>query len=287
LTLILREGRWFAQKEARLQNLVPIGRFSKICRLTIPALRLYDELDLLRPALVDPDSGYRYYSLSQAPDAERIRRLREIDMPLDEIRAVLAAADPAQVRDRLEAHRSRLQERAEQCRQSLASLERIIEQEARPMEYEVKVRETVAQPIVSIRTTIPMAEMPEFFGRAYGEMFSLLGELGIRPAGVPFTMYHDQEFTVERVDMEVVVPISEPAHDRGRVKAGTLPGGRVAYALHQGPFDEIAGAYRALADWVQSHGHELAGPPRECYLVSPNETRNPAEYRTEIVWPIK
>ncbi len=270
-----------------MQNLVPIGRFSKICRLTIPALRLYDELDLLRPAIVDPDSGYRYYSLAQASDAERIRRLREIEMPLDEIRAVLAAGDPIAVRDRLEAHRLRLQERAEQCRQALASLDRIIEQEARPVEYEVKVRETVTQPIVSVRGRTPMAEAQGFFQRAFGEIFGLMGELGIRPAGMPVTIYHDQEFRIEDVDMEIVVPISEPAEDRGRVKAGTLPGGPVAFTLHQGRFDGIGAAYTAVAEWIQTHGHEMAGPPRECYLVSPAETQNPAEYRTEIIWPIK
>ena len=270
-----------------MQNLVPIGRFSKICRLTIPALRLYDELDLLRPALVDPDSGYRYYSLAQAPDAERIRRLREIDMPLDEIRAVLAASDPTQVHERLEAHRLRLEQRTEQCRASLASLDRIIEQEKRAMEYQVRVRDAAAQPMVSVRGHSSTAEMPQFFQRAFVEIFTLLGELGIRAAGVPVTIYHDQEFRVEDVDMEVVVPVAEPAEDRGRVHAGVLSGGPVAYTLHPGPYDEIGAAYRALADWALSHGHEMAGPPRECYLVSPNETPNPAEYRTEIVWPIR
>jgi DNA-binding transcriptional MerR regulator len=64
-----------------MKNLVPIGRFSRLCRLTIPALRHYDELGLLRPAAVDVDTGYRYYSLVQAGEAERIRLLRSIEMP--------------------------------------------------------------------------------------------------------------------------------------------------------------------------------------------------------------
>ena len=51
-----------------MRNLVPIGRFSKICRLTVKALRLYDELSLLRPAMVDTQSGYRFYSLAQATE---------------------------------------------------------------------------------------------------------------------------------------------------------------------------------------------------------------------------
>lgn len=270
-----------------MRNLVSIGRFSRVCQLTVPALRLYDELGLLRPAAVDPDTSYRYYSLAQAADAQRIKRLRDVEMPLDEIKALLAEHDPAVVRERLESHRRRLQEREQAYRRALDSLDRLIEQEGHAMEYEVKVRDTVAQPMVSVRGHTPTAGMPEFFQRAYGEMFGLLGQLGVRPAGMPVTIYHDQEFKVEDVDLEVAVPIAEPVEGAGRVAAGTLPGGPVAYTLHVGPYDEIGGAYRALADWTAAQGREMAGPPRECYLVSPGETQNPNEYRTEVIWPIK
>jgi DNA-binding transcriptional MerR regulator len=72
-----------------VKNLVSIGRFSLLCRLTVKALRHYDELGLLKPATVDPQTGYRYYSVAQVVEANRIRQLREIEMPLDEIRAIL------------------------------------------------------------------------------------------------------------------------------------------------------------------------------------------------------
>jgi effector-binding domain-containing protein len=270
-----------------LQNLLPIGRFSAICHLTIPALRLYDELNLLRPAIVDSDTGYRYYSLAQVPDAERIRQLREVEMPLDEIRALLAERDPVHVHERLENHRARLLERAEQYRQCLASLDRLIEQEKSPMQYEVKLRDTVAQPMVSIRGHSSTANMPDFFGRAYAEIFGVLGPLGVRPNGTPVTIYHDPEINVDDVDLEVVVPVAEPVQGAGRVKGGTLPGGPVAYTLHVGPYENIHEAYKALAEWVQQNGREMAGPPRESYLVDPRQVKSPSELRTEVMWPIR
>ena len=46
-------------------------------------------------------------------------------------------------------------------------------------------------------------------------------------------------------------------------------------------------AYKALAEWVQEHGHETTGPMREVYLVSPGDTQDPVEYRTEVQWPIR
>lgn len=70
--------------------MLTIGAFAKACRLSPKALRLYDELDLLRPARVDPDTGYRYYAAAQLEQARLVAWLRRIGMPLARIREVCA-----------------------------------------------------------------------------------------------------------------------------------------------------------------------------------------------------
>ncbi|MES5821322.1 MerR family transcriptional regulator [Streptomyces sp. RG80] len=70
--------------------MLTIGAFAKACRLSPKALRLYDELDLLRPARVDPDTGYRYYAPEQLERARLVAWLRRIGMPLARIREVCA-----------------------------------------------------------------------------------------------------------------------------------------------------------------------------------------------------
>ena len=84
-----------------MDDLLPIGRFSKATRLSVKALRHYDELGLLRPAFVDPSSGYRYYRPAQANQAEAIRILRSLEMPLEEIAELLAAGGGELVAKRL------------------------------------------------------------------------------------------------------------------------------------------------------------------------------------------
>ncbi|MFI9818906.1 MerR family transcriptional regulator [Streptomyces sp. NPDC052013] len=74
-------------------EMLTIGAFAKACRLSPKALRLYDELDLLRPARVDPDTGYRYYAAGQLERARLVAWLRRLGMPLAEIRTV-CALDP-------------------------------------------------------------------------------------------------------------------------------------------------------------------------------------------------
>src|SRR6201995_5243010 len=79
---------------------VTIGDFSRASHLTVKTLRHYHEVGLLEPSEVDPNNGYRYYSEGQIALAQVIRRLRGLQMPVADVKSVLAAAD-AEERNRL------------------------------------------------------------------------------------------------------------------------------------------------------------------------------------------
>jgi DNA-binding transcriptional MerR regulator len=104
-----------------------IGRFSRLTGLGIKALRHYDELGLLRPEAVDEETGYRFYSAGQVAKADAIRRLRRLDMPLDEIRAVLDADGPAALRHALVVHQRRMASRDAAVRARLGELQTLID----------------------------------------------------------------------------------------------------------------------------------------------------------------
>jgi DNA-binding transcriptional MerR regulator len=101
------------------EDLLPIGRFARLSGLSVGALRHYDELDILRPADVDRFTSYRRYRRDQLGTARAIARLRDLEVPLDEIRVVLAADDPADGRRRVAEHRSRIEAR-------IARLQRVL-----------------------------------------------------------------------------------------------------------------------------------------------------------------
>ena len=94
-------------------DLLSIGRFARLTGLSVGALRHYDELDLLRPADVDRFTGYRRYRRAQLETARTIARLRDLEVPLEEIRDVLAMDDPAEQRRRLAVHRARIVARSD------------------------------------------------------------------------------------------------------------------------------------------------------------------------------
>jgi DNA-binding transcriptional MerR regulator len=95
----------------RPDDLLAIGRFARLAGLSVGALRHYDEVDLLRPARIDPDTGYRSYRRDQLDTARTIVRLRDLEVPLDTIRAYLVADDPADRRRLMADHRRRIEAR--------------------------------------------------------------------------------------------------------------------------------------------------------------------------------
>ena len=106
-------------------DLLSIGQFARLSGLSVGALRHYDELDLLRPADTDRFTGYRRYRTKQLDTARIIGRLRELEMPLDEIREVLAIDDPAERQRRLDRHRARVEARTLRLQRVLHHVTRI------------------------------------------------------------------------------------------------------------------------------------------------------------------
>jgi DNA-binding transcriptional MerR regulator len=108
--------------EDAARDLVSIGHFSKLTGLSIRALRLYDTRGLLRPAVVNFSSGYRYYRLEQVETASRIKVLRTLEMPLEEIEAIFRAADQMVVSAAFARHKRRIVDRIDGYRKVLRTL---------------------------------------------------------------------------------------------------------------------------------------------------------------------
>ena len=92
-------------------ELVTIGTISMLAGLSIPTLRHYDEIGLLRPAEVDSRTGYRRYSYAQVDTARRVRLLREAELCTDDIATILRG-DASAARVVLTERRAALRERA-------------------------------------------------------------------------------------------------------------------------------------------------------------------------------
>ncbi len=265
-----------------MSNLMPIGRFSKMTRLSVKALRHYDQTGLLVPAFVDPESSYRYYETGQAARAEAIRTLRTLDMPLDQIAQVLDGGDRASL---LATHRTRLSQQLGDYERKLRYLTELMTGKDYTMTYNVAVKELPAQQVVATKARTDLEGVSSAIPFGFGAVIGHMHANSASPAGIPFIIYHDYADDAGEFELEICVPVTEEIPDAGEVYRTTIPGGSAATTVHTGPYDQLSTAYHALGTWIQEHGHEAAGPPREVYLNDPS-TVEPEALLTEIQWPI-
>ena len=109
-----------------------IGEFSRATHLSVKALRHYDEIGLLEPADVDPSSGYRHYQAAQVPSAHLIKRLRDLDMPLQRIRQVLAAPDVGARDSAISEHLEQMESTLARTQETVAALRSLLDRQPEP-----------------------------------------------------------------------------------------------------------------------------------------------------------
>jgi effector-binding domain-containing protein len=265
-----------------------IGEFSRFSQVTVKTLRYYDEIGLLKPAEVDPFTGYRYYSASQFPRIHRILALKDLGLTLEQIGDLLEGdLTPDQIRGILRMKQSEIKQQVAEEQARLARVEqrlKQIEQEEAMPTQEVVIKKVPAHRIASVRDNVTV----EGIGQLFGELFGYLGQLGMGPAGPPIGIYYDEEFRDEAIDAEIAAPVTGSVPEGGRIKVRELPGvDQVASIIHEGGYEDIGGTYGQLLKWIEANGYRIAGPIREVYVQGVEPGRDPADYVTEVQLPVE
>jgi DNA-binding transcriptional MerR regulator/effector-binding domain-containing protein len=268
------------------EGLLPIGMFSRASSLSIKALRAYHEAGILVPARVDDRTGYRSYTVDQLGDAAVIRRLRDLDLPLEQVREVLHARDPELTRQVLARHAVAMQAR-------LAETERIVAEllsgPAPATHTPVHVRDEPAVHTVRIAGTVTGDAWTDWLAWAFGRLAGVLADAGVAPAGSAAGLYVPEIADDGPQSVEAALPVATPfalPTGEAEVGIGEVPAARAAVLVHAGSYDDIGETYRALGAWVARHAEPTGERIREWYVVGPDATADPTAWRTEIAWPI-
>ncbi len=151
------------------------------------------------------------------------------------------------------------------------------------MELEFRVEERAEQPAVSMRTQVPMSELPAFFERAFPAIMGHITAAGQHPAGPPFALYRNQD--MDNFDIEAAFPVAEPMAVEGELQAIVVPGGKVCTTILTGPYDGLPQAWEALTNYATSEGLESHTWGYEIYLNDPGSVP-PEEIQTQLVLPL-
>ena len=261
-----------------------IGDFSRATHLTVKTLRHYHQSGLLEPAQIDVRTGYRRYSTEQIPVAQIIRRFRDLDMPLNEIRAVLSAPDLHKRNELIASHLQRLESDLVRTQTAVASLRDLLEHPTPTADIGRRKVDSVGA--ASISQVVRVEDALSWIMGALGELHAVLTAQQIAAAGHAGGIFASDIFTQARGEATVFIPCDGEIRSVGRVVPIVVPGVELATVVHKGSHANIDLAYGFLATYVTRHELAVEGPLREYYLVGPQDTPEMSEWRTEVGWPI-
>jgi DNA-binding transcriptional MerR regulator len=257
-----------------------IGDFSRIARVSARLLRFYDEVGLLTPAHADPQTGYRFYTVDQLPQLNRILVLKELGFTLEQVRDIVGAqVGPGQLRQMLLMRRNDVARSLAEEAQRLHHIETRIAQldeDGGLSDDDVVLRAEPVHRVVSLRRTV----------RAFGEALALIGELrrearpllprGSRPTLIAVS--HSREFEQDEIDIEFAWTLDQAA--QVELPAGSplvvreleaVP--RMAVCVKTGPPQDAHLASARIGRSLEARGDRLAGPSREFFLQPPDPER--------------
>ncbi|MDQ3880213.1 MAG: MerR family transcriptional regulator, partial [Chloroflexota bacterium] len=237
-----------------------IAAFSRIAGVSAKTLRAYDALGLFRPVWVDTRTGYRYYSPAQLPELRRILALRDLGMPLADIRELLVRG--GDLGEALARRRAALEHDRVEAERRLAALDITVDVAATGGSApDVVIRPLTPELVAALRLSeVEGADA----AAAFYELESHVRDLGRRANRPPGALIHQPQPTP--ADVEVYVPLTGQIAPSERITPRRLPACRAACAIHRGPY-AAAGAVRdALFAWVDAAGYAPDGPLRILYL---------------------
>ena len=252
--------------------------------LSVKTLRHYHQVGLLEPATVNPDTGYRYYTADQVPTAQVIRRLRDLEMPVAEVKAVLGAPD-AQARNGLiAAHLDRLEAELAQTRAAVDSLRNLLRPPgAGPA---IERRSVPAAPAAGIEAVVDRGDILAWWQGALGELRATVRAQDLHVTGPGGGLYASEIFQHDRGQACVFIPVEGHVRAIGRVVPVVVPAAELAIIRHHGSLDDVDLSYAKLGSYATTHEISIDGPLREYYVRGADDTPDQAEWRTEIGWPI-
>ncbi|OPJ57942.1 MerR family transcriptional regulator [Clostridium oryzae] len=265
-------------------SLYKIGLFSQMNQVTIKTLRHYDDIGILKPAHIDEQNGYRYYTSAQLPVLHRILALRQMGFSLEEIKKVQEGMPEEKL---LMQKKSELIKKIAEETMKLSQVECYLLQKGVDREYHVVLKELPEVIVASRRLVIP----------GYEALFSVMPSMGAEMerlgciCAVPeycFTSYHDGEYKEKDIDVEICEAVTEKKQDSDILTFKVIEKVETAACVfHKGSYAEFPKAYAAALKWIEENCFEIAGDLRESYIDGVWNKDSEEEWLTEIQIPVR
>lgn len=266
-----------------------IGEFSRLTQVTIRMLRYYDEMGLLKPAQIDPWTGYRMYSIEQIPILNKIIYLRDSGFNVAEIALAINNIESDSIIEQLDKKQREIEGLIQLEKEKLRKIElakKELQDNKSVMYYNVSIKSIPSYQVLSIRRIIPTYYAE---GELWQELSAFAAQNNVLTSNDTFSIYHDTEYKEQDVDVELCVLVKKTGESVGDfIYRNTEPVPIMACTMVYGEFSNIAGAYQAFAKWLQEHSHyRMGGSSRQIVHRGPWNETDPEKYLIEIQIPLE
>lgn len=227
--------------------------FSKICEVSTKTLRYYAEIGLIHPDEINPDNGYRYYSIKQLKKMLFINRLKSYQFSLDEIKGIIECDEDQsdeKLYSALNRKRREVQEKINtleynlnQISHDILSLEKGIPIMSYLDHIEVQLVETPPMNILYMRQMMSGDDYALGYGTYFSRLYEKIATEKLTMLGTPMSIYHSPEYDPVGNDTEFAIPIKETVK-------GTrdMPGGLCAKSVLKGSYSKLTSVYAKLSE---------------------------------------
>jgi DNA-binding transcriptional MerR regulator len=281
--LITQAVPW-SEQTSDMATRLSIGDFSRMTYLSVKSLRRYHDMGLLEPAHIDRYTGYRYYEASQVPIGQAIRRFRDLEMPLEQLKDVLHAPDASARNKLIIAHLEHMESALQQTQQTVASLRALLERPQAPIA--VEYRSVAAATAIAISEPVHRDDLVAWWSEAFDELHRVLASSSAVRAGSDGALYSNEFFEEELGEVVAFIPVADTPTLSGRPQLLEIPEAELAVTVHQGAISELDQTYGALGTFVAEREIGVQGPIRERYVESSTEPGAGSEHYTEVCWPV-
>lgn len=270
-------------KEKIDDTLYKIGMFAAMNHVTVKTLRFYEEQGLLLPALIHPETGYRYYTLSQMAVLHQITALKLAGFTLEEIARINSGVDEEAV---LLKKKSELLEKIAELTRQIAVVDGYLSKQKASLSAPVLVKTIPKTTVACMR--IRLETYDGLFDRM-PEMGALMEETGCICA-LPeycFTNYLEPGYKDEDILVDICESVVEAKKETGELHFKTLPEIQAACVFHKGSYRTFSESYETVLRYIEENGYEIAGEIRESYIDGVWNKDDESQWLSEIQVPVR
>lgn len=258
--------------------MLKIGHFAQIGQVTVKTLHHYDRLGILKPARIDPENGYRYYSASQLNDLVSILTLKDLDLSLEQIAEILKGSlKPTDLLGILKMKQAELRALVNEKEAKLARVEARLAQIAAEeyMTQDITIKKVDSVRVLAYRAVIPE---PSVIKKTFDAVSAALRGAAIPLVDGPWlSLYYHDDYREKGLDFEIAIPVAGDYQGTLDIGSGRIMTPRdlpeetmACITIHMHGQQDVAEGNRALARWVEANGYQYAESPcRESYSFDP------------------